>query len=79
MQHTINKLAEILQRGGDSHVAGEMLAEAMAKDSMRYNEAHAVLHHMEEVAESAEKYLAKAAMKEMGDRAVDPSMFKAIY
>lgn len=65
MQHTINKLAEVIQKKIDHDEAGLELAVAMAQDDMSYYDAHCKIHHLMDALEYAERYLAKAAFKEL--------------
>ncbi|HEQ3590725.1 TPA: hypothetical protein VGT17_005233 [Vibrio harveyi] len=65
MQHTINTLADVIQKNIEPYDAGRELAMAMANDEMSYHDAHKKIHRLMEILESAEQCLSKAAFKEL--------------
>ncbi|MDG3034192.1 hypothetical protein P7245_22455 [Vibrio parahaemolyticus] len=76
MQMTLKKLVEVAQGDpADHEMLGKELAHAMADDRMSYHDAHCKLHHIMKVLENAEKFIEKAAFKELSrdNRPMDAS------
>ncbi len=81
MQMTLKKLVDVAQGEPEDHEKlGKELAVAMAQDHLSYHDAHCKLHHLMKVLEKAEKFIGKAAFKELSrdERPIDMAFMTEI-
>ncbi|EKI0735567.1 hypothetical protein PB787_002166 [Vibrio parahaemolyticus] len=82
MQMTLKKLVDVTQGEPEDHEKlGKELAVAMAQDHLSYHDAHCKLHHLMKVLEKAEKFIGKAAFKELSrdERPIDMAFMTEIH